>query len=392
MYREVEQHLILNPLDWINTFHTSHAHQKVVRYTSIISTAMIVALIALGTLAAPRIVKETKQIVAQLQPPTSTPIPPSPTPTIDPISGMTSGQKIGQLFIIRVSGSEVDEMTKKQLSQIQPGGIILMRDNLTDEKTTKKLVDELQSTSQIGLLVSVDQEGGSVLRIPWDENKSLGGDHTQALTRVGVNTNLAPVLDLKVPGGYIAERAYATDAASITRTATDMITIQSTKKIMSVGKHFPGIGRVTDDPHSRIALVTASRQELEEDVAPFHNLLNQLDMIMSSHVRYSSLDSVNPATFSYAIMTNLLRDQMHYTGVTITDDMNMDSIVAQRDKYIRALQAGHDMILTLEPSIQVQMAFDEVASATRSGRLTMNQIDEKASRILTMKRRFGLMK
>lgn len=376
---------------WHITRSTSHAHQKIVMHGSLIFTSVLVAVAIAGLYTAPKIATKVVEITMKISPTPIVTLTPSPTPTPDLVDQMSPADRIGQLFMIRVTGDTLTDETKQYISRVQPGGIVLMRDNISDITGTKALVDDVQKIVRNKLFIAVDQEGGTVLRLPWDENTSIAGDHTAALSKIGANTNLAPILDRAVVGGYIHDRAYATDSATIIQKSQLLTDVQKKMQIISVGKHFPGIGRATEDPHARIAQINAYAQELEDDIAPFEQLKERLDMVMSSHVRYSALDGANPATFSYQIMTELLRNKVDYTGIAITDDLNMDSVVSQRDKYTRALQAGHDMLLTLEPAVQVDLAIEEVAQATRSGRLRMQSIDERARRIIDLKRKFGLV-
>lgn len=376
---------------WHITRSTSHAHQKIVLHGSLMFTAALVAVAIAGLYTAPKIMTKVVEITMKITPTPMVTQAPSPTPTPDLVAQMSPADRIGQLFMIRVAGDTLTDETKQYITRVQPGGVVLMRDNISDISGTKALVDDLQMLVHHKLFIAVDQEGGTVLRLPWDENTSIAGDHTAALTKIDANTNLAPILDRAVDGGYIHDRAYATDSATIIRKSQEVIDAQKKMDIISVGKHFPGIGRATEDPHARIAQINAYAQELEDDIAPFEQLKDKLEMVMSSHVRYSALDGANPATFSYQIMTDLLRNKVGYTGVAITDDLNMDSVVSQRDKYTRALQAGHDMLLTLEPAVQVDLAIEEVAQATRSGRLRMQSIDERVRRIIDLKHKFGLV-
>jgi beta-N-acetylhexosaminidase len=266
-----------------------------------------------------------------------------------------------------------------------------MQDNITDIANTKQFVDAIKNELHIMPFIAVDQEGGSVLRLPWDINTSIGGDHTDALLKVGANVNLAPVLDRSTPAGYIRSRALATDSATIVRRATEMLAYQRQNQIVSVGKHFPGIGRALDDPHAKIPVIYATRADLESDLAPFRELHTTLDMMMTSHVRYPTWDSVSPATFSRSIATEILRNDVQYEGVLITDDLNMTSVVGEKDKYLRALLAGHDLLLSLEPTSQIRSAFQDIATATVSGRLRIEGINERVHRILKLKREKGLL-
>jgi len=376
---------------WDISRKTSHVHRRVITHGTLSMTAVLVAITIVGIFGGPQIVTSVKKTVSKVTTTAIITTAPLPTPTPDLTERMSPADRIGQLFMIRVPGDVLTEETRQFIQKVQPGGIVLMRENISDIAGTKALVRDLQQSVKFKLFVAVDQEGGTVLRLPWDTNTSVAGDHTTALAQIEANTNLAPILDLAVEGAYIHDRAYASDSASITQRSQELVDAQHTANILSVGKHFPGIGRALDDPHARIPLINAGIQELDEDLAPFAQLKEKLDMVMSSHVRYSSLDGANPATFSYQIMTEILRNKVGYRGIAITDDLNMDSVVSQRDKYTRALQAGHDMLLTLEPSIQVGLAIDEVAQATRSGRLRMESIDTRVRRIIELKRTFGLI-
>ncbi|MEI7653611.1 MAG: glycoside hydrolase family 3 N-terminal domain-containing protein [bacterium] len=376
------------PPQWLINRRTSHAHLIVIRYTTLLATLFMGICIGIMLISARHIVEKATEVMSQVPRYLATP---TPTPTPDVLAAMSPAQRIAQLLMVRIPGNQITDETAEFVSTLRPGGIILMRDNITDMAGTKSLVESLQSQLKPRALIAVDQEGGSVQRLPWDTNQNISGDHTEALRKIGANVNLAPVLDRAFPDGYIRARTYASESAMIITKATDMIEAQHAHHIASVGKHFPGIGRATEDPHARIPLITASQSELVDDMAPFSILAPQLDMIMSSHVIYTSVDYANPTTFSRILITGTLRQKMGYAGVIVTDDLNMDSIVGQKDKYVRALQAGHDLLLTLEPTSQVKLAFDEIAQATASGRLRMSDIDESVRRILAVKHRYGLV-
>lgn len=376
------------PPHWRINRCTSHAHLIVIRYTTLLATLFMGICIGVILISARHIVETTTQTLSQTS---LIKITPPPTPIADVLAGMSPARRIAQLLMVRVPGNQITDETAEFLAALQPGGVILMRDNITDMAGTRSLVDSIQSQMHDRAFVAVDQEGGSVQRLPWDTNQNIAGDHTEALRKIGANVNLAPVLDRAITGGYIQARTYASDSASIITKASQMIQVQHANHIASVGKHFPGIGRATEDPHARIPLITATQSELGEDIAPFVTLAPQLDMIMSSHVIYTSIDYANPTTFSHILITGMLRNKIGYTGIIVSDDLNMDSIVGQRDKYVRSLHAGHDLLLTLEPTSQVRLAFDEIAQATASGRLRMSDIDESVKRILTVKRLYGLI-
>jgi beta-N-acetylhexosaminidase len=324
-------------------------------------------------------------------------------------SHLTLEQKIGQLFILGFAGHEPDSDTRALLDRLQPAGFLLHQRNIESFDQIYDLTNRLRDMSRISPLVAIDHEGGRVDRLKhiftvmpsMAELAGAGMTQVRAGARIiaaeleatGFNLNFAPVLDVRYPQSIIAERCMETDPFEVARLALAFTEELSKRGIFTGAKHFPGIGAATADPHFTLPRIDRTRRELlQEDVAPFLTIFDRADMVMISHAHYPALgdDKPLPASLSARVVDGLLRKKLGYTGITITGDLTMgavSSIGLTADMFLRAFEAGNDLLLFSQTTPLVEQAFKTILAAVRKSAALRRRVDESVERILALKGR-----
>lgn len=328
-------------------------------------------------------------------------------PIVEKIHAMTPSQKAGQLMLVGLEGTEPSEAFAKELKQNQYGGVILFDSNLQSAEQTKRLTGRLQSLStQSRLLIGVDEEGGQVARMkgfvePPPSEAAIGrtGDPKQAeqwaqktagkLKELGFTLNLAPVADLGSANG----RSYSKNAATVSKFVEGALTGYRKAHLLATLKHFPGLGKGQADTHVDEVVVDADRDTLlREDVKPFQDAMGQFPTeafaIMVTHVRYPALDPDHPASLSRAIMTDLLRNQLQYKGIVMTDDLGMGAIskhVTMEQAGVQAIAAGADLVMICHNPEWIRQVHEGLTKAIEDGTLPEQRVDEALYRVLKAK-------
>ncbi len=326
---------------------------------------------------------------------------------------------IGHMLIIGFDTEQVDKNSEiiKQINTYELGGVILFDrfyndknrvKNIRSPQQLKKLTSDLRSLSKQPLLISVDQEGGRVARlrptsgfieIPSAKSISIKtiaeAEHTygimaEMLRENGLNCNLAPVVDLAVsPQNMVIvglERSFGTQTETVVRYASILINEQRKAGIFSVLKHFPGHGSSLDDSHSGFVDITDTwdKKELE----PYKKLIDasNVDMIMTAHVFNGNLDKKYPATLSFKINTKLLREEMGYEGVLISDDLQMKAIskyYTLAEAVTLAINSGIDILLFANQidDQNTDELVEIILSQVKSGRISLKRIEDSNRRI-----------
>lgn len=355
--------------------------------------------------------------------PTGTPLPaPSSTP------GPSLGDRIGQMLLVGFRGLAVDQAAEiaADISERNLGGILLFDTdqpthsavrNVQSPAQLTALVTGLQALAETPLLVAIDEEGGLVARLdqrhgfpPTISAAKLGARNdaaftmeagrqiAQTLASVGVNLNLAPVVDLNVnPTNPIIGslgRSFSADPAVVTTQAEAFVSGHRAVGVRTTLKHFPGHGSSTGDTHLGVVDVTDTWSQVE--LEPFRNIVDDglADAVLTAHVFNSKLDPEHPATLSQLTITGILREQIGWDGVVISDDMQMGAIrqaYGYEDALRLAILAGVD-VLTIaqqqvyEPGI-VASTIDLIEGLVNDGSLTEARIDESYQRIQALKSR-----
>ena len=317
------------------------------------------------------------------------------------VSTMTLEEKIGQMLIIGLSGTELDARTKEMIEEYGVGGFNLLGRNIENRVQSKKLISDMQSIAKIPLFIATDQEGGNVIRFDFFEEltrqvdiksreqaKNVAEKRGEELLSVGVNMNFAPVLDYVTDKkSYLYDRTFGASPELIGDFGNAMIDGYISSGVIPVVKHFPGYGNISLDPHKKGVSISISKEELEQNLFPFREIIkeNPLVPIMTAHIIVPIIDE-KPATLSAKFLSEILRGEMGFEGVIITDDMEMASVgkdVAKES--VEAVKAGADMIISTYTSKLHTDIFLALRWAVLSGEISQDRIDESVVRILRLK-------
>jgi beta-N-acetylhexosaminidase len=352
---------------------------------------------------------------------------PAPMPARKPQPGQPASfrpelrQRIAQMLLVGFRGTSVDASSPivADIAQRSLGGVVLFDGrNITSPTQLVNLTATLQSASQAStvaakLIVAVDEEGGNVARLSPRNGfpgtysaatlgarndaaftQAQGTAIAQTLASVGVNLNLAPVVDLNLNRANRAiggnGRSFSGDANIAAAQAAAFITGHHAVGVRTVLKHFPGQGSAGGDTHVGFVDVTPNWTDYE--LQPFVSLMGQglVDAIMTGHIFNARLDPIYPATLSYATITGLLREQLGYGGVVVSDDLNMAAIRLRyryEDVLALAIGAGVDLLTIAEPSSTdlVTRTIDIIEAHVANGALTEARIDASYDRIVALK-------
>lgn len=322
-------------------------------------------------------------------------------------------EKIGQLLIIGISNDKVDKDLVEHLNKVKPGGIILFKKNISSEHKLLDFNSEIQRHVKAPLFIAVDQEGGTVTRIKtvprlpsarWigsvgDANltKRLGKSLGKILRAHGINMNLAPVLDVsdKNTNTFLGSRSYSDNPEVVANIGTAFSAGLLSAGVLPTAKHFPGLGSIKGDLHDHAVENSASYKEMQlSHLAPFRKFSAlSTSALMLSHASYPALDSSNkPATFSSLISKNILRNDLGYNGLVVTDDLMMGGARGTssfEDNLSAALNSGADLLLFAWSKKSQLRAKRALLSAVKSGKINMNTLDEKVFRIIKTKQQLA---
>lgn len=347
------------------------------------------------------------------QPPTQVPtqaptLPPDPVDLL--LSGLTTEEKVGQLFLARCR----KETAAEDIAQYHLGGLVLFNRDTEDEtpESLRQTLEHYQKAATIPLLIAVDEEGGSVVRIsdkpafrdaPFSSPRSLyegGGmealrtaevEKDALLSDLGINVNLAPVCDITTdPAAFLYDRSLGQSPELTCQWVQIAVEEGQTYGIGCVLKHFPGYGN-NADTHVGIAIENRSLEELEaQDLLPFAAGMEAgCGAVMVSHIQVTALDAEYPASLSPAVH-RYVRETMGYNGVLVTDDLVMDAISVPYgvgEAAVLAVLAGNDLLI----SSNFPEQYAAVLEAIREGRISEEQIDNAVRRVLLWKQSLGLL-
>ena len=333
------------------------------------------------------------------------------------ISKMTLEEKIGQMFQVGFVGTKVTSGISEMIKDYHIGGIIYFRRNIKSLRQVFKLSNELQAISinqRVGLplMISTDQEGGIVHRLiggthfPGSmvlgatKNTELAERMGQAIAKelktVGINMDFAPVLDVNCNSlnPVIGVRSFGEDPFWVAKLGVAFIKGVQAEGVIACGKHFPGHGDTVADSHLTLPVVKHDRNHLEKvEFYPFMQAIQAgVDSIMTAHVCFPSIEPKEdiPATLSYNVLTNLLRKELGYTGIIITDCMEMKAIAdgfGTSEGAIMSIKAGSDIVLVSHSINKQKQAMEMVVEAVRKGEISEERINQSVLRILRLKKK-----
>jgi beta-N-acetylhexosaminidase len=326
---------------------------------------------------------------------------------------MTLREKVGQLFMLGFAGTAVSPALRQLLAEYRPAGVILFVRNLEDPEQIARLSNALQEQAPDSpLLIAIDQEGGRVSRLPAAftifppcavfgicESAKLAYQAAAVtaaeLQAVGINMNLAPVLDIHTneANPIIGDRAFSSAAPTVCELGLATIAGLQDNGVIACGKHFPGHGDTATDSHKELPTVSRTMEQLRDrELKPFAEAIaHGVATLMTAHVLYPALDPQRPATLSATILSTLLREELQFGGVTVTDDLEMQAILGHHgigEAAVQALQAGADLLLICkEPDRQIA-AMEAVYAAVQTGALAPSRLGQSLRRIAALKARF----
>lgn len=333
------------------------------------------------------------------------------------IAGMTLEQKIGQMLLAGIDGREQGSEARRMIAEDQIGGIILYKDNISSLKSMVSLINDLKesnSSNDIPLFMSVDQEGGKVSRMPEEYavmpgNSRVGAADSPESARMmgsllarqvqsaGFNMNFAPVLDINSnpDNPVIGDRSFGNTAELVTRLGIAEMQGIAGEGVIPVIKHFPGHGDTSVDSHLELPVVNKSAAQLARlEWLPFQSAVKDgADAVMIAHILYPQLDPDKPASLSADIISGLLREQMGFGGVVITDDMTMGAIT---DHYtlpaaaVDTVLAGSDILLIAHGYSNEQKVRAALLDSVHNGVISEARIDQSVQRILELKEKYQL--
>jgi len=308
----------------------------------------------------------------------------------------------GQVLLMGFEGTIYAPKLEALMRKIQPGGILLLGRNIQDKAQLQTLIRDLQSVSQIPLLVAADQEGGIVSRVPWVESApqaalqsseqafAVGERRGQELQELGINMNLAPVLDSGSPEDFLFERTFQKDGVKSAEYARSLILGHMESGVLSVLKHYPGYGDIFENPE----LQTIPRRPKFPDTDVFERLFSQTStpFLMLSHVIYEDVDEEYPLVLSLVGM-NKVRSRVGNEKIIVSDDLLSEAFLNVYELNAlgtRAVYSGVDILLVAgypDASI-VEQFYDEFLAAAKKDDILAGHIRRAAARILSVKREF----
>ncbi|MGQ5525187.1 glycoside hydrolase family 3 protein [Chitinimonas sp. PSY-7] len=371
------------------------------------------------------------------------------------VNRMTTREKVGQKVMMafrywcpadqpscKSNMTELPDAVGNAIRENKIGGVILFSNNLVDIEQTKRLTDQIKGavspSNPVGLLIGTDEEGGNVFRLPWTlatsfpgnmalgaayeatKNDQLAYDMGRVLATeiaaVGFNVNFAPVVDVNSNplNPVINVRAFGDDPATISLLGRRAALGMTSQGVIGTFKHFPGHGDTDKDSHYGLPVVNKSRADAYAiDLAPYRQAIQSGQapaMVMTAHIQYPALDNtatttrtgeqmIVPATMSRKIQHDILRGELGYQGVTITDALDMEGITKffdQTDAVIKVFQADVDIALmpvefrVAADANRLSALIDQITAKVEAGLINREELDRSVNRIVQMKLRNGI--
>jgi beta-N-acetylhexosaminidase len=350
--------------------------------------------------------------------PPSQSVPPFEVQVKSYMAEMTLRQKIGQMIIVGFDGYEPSEGIKDMIRNYHVGNIVLFSRNVKDSAQLIELLNGLKALNRVNripLIISADQEGGRVTRLPseatqFPSNLVLGNHGSYQLAydvglvtgvemkAYGFNVNLAPVLDIfsNPNNTVIGDRALGKTPEVVSELGIALMKGLKDGGVIPVIKHFPGHGDTVVDSHVGLPSLQHHRERLEQfELVPFKEAIEHgAEMVMVAHIVFPQIAEEGlPASLSKEIITDILRQELGFEGVIISDDMDMGAIQKNYDMEeaaVQAVLAGTDIISICHDYGRQKKAFEALFQAVEDGTIPLERIDESVSRIIALKLKYGL--
>lgn len=330
---------------------------------------------------------------------------------------LTIEEKIGQLFMVGMPGTEIDDITRELILKHKVGGVILYRKNILSLEHFIHLLNslrELNKDNKVPLMIGIDQEGGRVNRMPTKiknlvnakQIANVGGADLcyksgkiigEMLKGFNINMNFAPVLDI---GGFrdshpLGNRCLGEKPEIVSKNGIALMNGIKYNNVISTIKHFPGHGASKIDSHVFMPAIYKSVKRLKkEDLLPFMEAIKSgADSIMVGHLLVTDLNSIYPASLSDRVINNLLRKDLGYDGVVITDDLSMRGITLLfgiTHAAIKAISAGADIVMINKEHKSKIRIINNLNKIAKKNKNAMRRINESVERILDMKKKYNI--
>jgi beta-N-acetylhexosaminidase len=337
------------------------------------------------------------------------------------VAHMSLDEKLGQLIMTESEQNNYSDDLDYMITQLHVGGMIMYESHLQTASQARATTSQAQQRAKIPLLISVDEEGGAyVNRLehiygarpgPWeiyqagslDFDRQQGENMAHDLLSLGLNTNLAPDVDVMIIPGYdTADRTFGTTADAVIKYAGPYIEAMQSHGLIACMKHYPGgLGDTPYDAHDILPSDNRSRDQIyATELAPYKTFINSPNplmrpgIIMSTDVLMPAIDPNMPAELSHTFMTDILRKKFGYDGVVLTDALYMGGISArwsEPEAAVLAIQAGNDMILSPMGGARTLAVIEAFKQALQDGRLSLERVNESAARIIALKMQYHLI-
>jgi len=325
---------------------------------------------------------------------------------------MELDELIGAKLAVGLPGPEATEAVVAQLRETHAQSLVVFARNFASADRFMRLLQQLEQALGRQLLVMVDHEGGRVIRFcegvtrfpdaravgqagDLDAVERQGAVEAQELRRLGVGVNLAPCVDVVVEGSdpVIGERSYGSDPERVATCAVARIRGLQSHGVAACAKHFPGLGAVPRDPHATLPTIPLDQAAMERaHLPPFRAAIQAgVAMVMSSHVCYPALGDPPglPATFSSSLIRGLLRERWEFSGLILTDDLEMGALRtlgSMGELAVRATEAGHDLLLICSDLSRASEAFQALRKAYKENRLDMLELEKSHQRLAKLRK------
>ncbi|HLU23129.1 MAG TPA: beta-N-acetylhexosaminidase [Bacillaceae bacterium] len=333
------------------------------------------------------------------------------------IDNMSLEEKVGQMIFAGIDDTVLNENTKTLISKYNVGGLIFYGDNLQNPEQSVELLNDVKTTNldnRFPLFLGIDQEGGRVTRLPGNivempTNQQIGeiGNERfsydfgellgQQLNAFGFNMNFAPVLDVNSnPNNpVIGDRSFGNNVDIVSKLGIQTMKGIEAQHVIPVVKHFPGHGDTSVDSHLELPIVDKTREEINElEIIPFQKAINEgTDVVMVAHILLPKIDPTYPSSMSTPIISGILREELQFNGVVMTDDMTMNAIMDHYgigEAIVESVKAGSDIVLIAHDFSKVITAIDALVSAVESGEISESRINESVERIIKLKQKYKL--
>jgi beta-N-acetylhexosaminidase len=338
-------------------------------------------------------------------------------PAMEKLNKLSIEEKIGQLVLVGMDGTTSSDATRELIGKYHVGGFIFYKNNMESTKQSLQLFNDLKADNKsnpIPLWMSVDEEGGRVSRMPIDFvkvptsraigtkasvelAKGIGGILGRELSGFGLNMDFAPVLDINSnpKNPVIGDRSFGNNADLVSRLGTATMEGIREQKVVPVVKHFPGHGDTSVDSHIGLPVVNHDLSRLRKlELVPFQAAVkDKAEVVMIAHLLMPKIDPDHPASFSKKVITDLLRGELGFQGVVISDDMTMGAIEENYDigkGSVNAILAGGNIILVGHDYEKEKKAINALKNAVEDGTISKDVLNNRVYAILKLKQAYGI--